>query len=298
MTASYNTDVQRKWVQSFLVAALVVVFFAPAAGCQSLERKNETLALAQRRLLENPRDKAALTEIVDMLKTDSSIVARANAAATLGTVAEKHAAVISDVAVPALSEALDRDTAGVRDSAARALVKFGPHATQAVPSLIKNLRPSDTSVAWFSAEALGNMREGAKDAVPDLLAVVKETQSTCVDDSPHICHYAVVALGKIGTASRKVVPDLVSLLESKNPYFVARLATAILRIDPASEEAVRALQGLLTNGDVKIRRATIWSIEDLGGDAKPIKRLIEAAKDDSDESVRVAAAKLLKQIGN
>ena len=252
---------------------------------------------AQNRLIANPQDKAALAEIVDMLRSDSSIVARANAASALGTVAEQHAGAIKDVAVPSLIDALDRDTIGVKDSAARSLAKFGRFAKDAIPVLRKNLTPSDTSVAWFSAEALGNIGDEAGEAVPDLVKVIEATQATCVDDSAHICHYAVTALGKIGPAARASLPQLEVLLNSSNPYFRARLAVAIIRIDPTDQKAIDSLQVLLKDKEVRVRRVTIWSLAESGRDAKPAKKLIQAAEADPDESVRLAAAKLSKEIG-
>jgi HEAT repeat protein len=289
-------DRRVKWKKRVAAGTLSLMWFTNAVGCQSIENKNKALIAAQNRLIANPQDKDALAEVVDMLKSDSSIVARANAASALGTVAEQHAAVIKDVAVPALIDALDRDTIGVKDSAARSLVKFGRFAKDAIPVLRKSLTPSDTSVAWFSAEALGNMGHGAREAVPDLLKVIEATQATCIDDSTHICHYAVTALGKIGPAARESVPKLESMLDSKNPYFRARLAVAIMRIDAANQKALAALQALLKDKDVQVRRVTIWSLAESGIDAKPAKKLIQAAEADPDESVRLAAAKLLKEI--
>jgi HEAT repeat protein len=233
-----------------------------------------------------------------MLKYDNNSVARANAAAALGTVAEKSAPAIKDAAIPALIYALDRDDLGVRHSAAASLVKFGPVAREAIPVLRKNLVPSDTSVAWFSAEALGAMGEFAREAVPDLVKVVEGNQETYVNDSAHICDYATTALGKIGPVAHDAVPSLVALLHHKNPYFRARLAVAIIRIDPNNREPLRVLADLLKDQDVQVRRVTMWSLGDSGKAASPAKGLIEAALADPDESVRAAAARLLETLNS
>jgi HEAT repeat protein len=297
MTLSSNT---------FLAVILILVWLSVTAfSCQSIqvqkehqsiEVKNEQLTIATDRLMANPQDTAALSQVVNMLRSDPSIVARANAASTLGTVAERHAASIKDVAVPALIEALDRDVGGVKDSAVRALVKFGPLPKDAIPVLRKSLEPSDTSVAWFSAEALGNMGEVAKDAVSDLVRVIEDTQATCIDDTAHICQYAVTALGKIGPAAKDAIPELGPLLNHKNPYLRARLAVAMIRIDPRNRDALGALEKLLRDHDVTVRRVTIWTLGDSGKDARPAKKLVRAALADSDESVRTAASSLLQKI--
>lgn len=289
-----NTLEQRRVTLAGNILILFVSF--TSSGCQSIEVKNERLAEFQARLLANPQDKAALSQVVAMLKSDSINVTRANAAATLGTVAEKHAAAVKDAAVPALINALDRDDLGVRDSAARALVKFGPLAKDAIPVLRKSLVPADTSVAWFSAEALGAMGELAWEAVPDLVKVIEANEKTYLNDSAQICDYATTALGKIGPPARDAIPSLVALLHHKNPYFRARLAVAILRIDPNNREPLRVLEQLLKDQDVQVRRVTMWSLGDSGKAAQPARGLIESALADPDESVRAAASKLLEAL--
>jgi HEAT repeat protein len=285
------------WRKRFSTAALALLCLTHLFACQSIEKKNQALMAAQNRLIADPQDKRALADIVYVLRFDSSIVARGNAASALGTVAERHAALIKDVAVPALIDALDRDTIGVKDAAARSLVKFGPFAKNATPVLIKSLTPSDTSVAWFSAEALGNIGEEASEAVPALVKVIEDTQATCSDDSAHICHYAVTALGEIGMAARRAIPQLELMLNSKNLYFKARLAVAIMRIEPANQKAIGALEVLIKERNVQVRRVTMWSLAEIGIAARPARKLIQAAEADADESVRLAAVKLSKEIG-
>lgn len=297
MMRLFNIDIiHQHCLRPFLSGTLVLALSATMAACQSIEMKNQQLQDYQSRLLKNPEDVAALSQVVKMLRTDPSVVARANAAATLGTVAEKYASSIKELAVPALIEALEAKESGVRDAAARALVKFGPLAKDAIPALKKNLVPSDTSVAWFSAEALGEMRQEAREAVPDLVRVLKENQETCLDNTAHICHYAAVALGKIGPAAVGAIPDITPLLDHKNPYLRAQLAVAIIRIDPAHREALGVLEKLLKDSDEQVRRATIWSLDDAGKEATPATSLIEAALKDPDESVRNTASELLRTL--
>jgi HEAT repeat protein len=280
-----------------IVAAGFSLFFLSVVtfGCQSIQVKNDKLANARTRLLANPADKAALSEIVNLLRYDTSSIARANAAAALGTVAEKNAVAIKDAAVPALVYALDHDAIGVRDAAARALVKFGPLASPAVPVLRKNLLPANTSVAWFSAEALGSIGEPAREAVPDLVKVIKDNAESCVGDHANICEYAAVALGKIRPAAHDVMPDLVALLNHEDPYFRAHLAAGMVRIDPQNREAFSALEKLLKDKDERVRRVTIWALSDGDWEASPVRSLIQAALSDPDESVRSAAAGILEE---
>jgi HEAT repeat protein len=277
----------------FLLFSLSVI----TLGCQLQETgnaKNERLMAAQKRLLANPQDNEALSVVLEMLRSDPSIVARSNAAATLGTVGAKHGEAIKARAIPALIYALDKDSMSAPDSAARALVKFGPLAKDAIPVLRKRLTPSDTSIAWSSAEALGAIGPEAREAVPDLLRVIKDNQETYLNDSVHICGLSTEALGEIKPPAQEVIPELKSLLTHRNPYFRARLSVAMIRIDPANQDALKELKSLLADQDVQVRRRTIWSLKDIGSEAKPAESLIRAATTDTDESVRNSAAESLR----
>lgn len=183
-------DVENALLAAFLLLCLSVTACSPQSSqeeneLQSIHAKNKQLAEAETKLMSNPQDKAALSEIVGILRYDPGIVARANAASTFGTVAASGA-----------------------------------------------------------------------------------------------------------------VPDLTLLLKHRNPYLRARLAVALIRIDPANSDAIRVLEQLLKDQDVQVRRVTIWELDNCGEEAAPAKAIIRRAVTDSDESVRVAATKLLAVLEN
>jgi HEAT repeat protein len=272
-----------------------------ALGCntsfQSIEVKNQQLQSVQRRLLQNPQDRQALSVILNLLE-DKDTVARANAATILGDLGEKIGPSIKERAIPSLVGALDKDNAFVKKSAACALGKFGPLAKDAVPVLKKNLTPSDSDVAWCAAEALGAIGELAREAVPDLLKVIKDSQSQYSFDRTNISEFALKALGEIGPVAKEVVPDLVLLLDHQSPYFRVLVSVALIRIDPSNLKVREVLRSLLTNQDVDVRRKTIWTLKNIGMGAKPVKQLVEAAAKDKDADVNVAAIQLLEVINN
>jgi HEAT repeat protein len=61
-------------------------------------------------------------------------------------------------AVPALTEALKDSAAPVRAAAAHALAEIGPSARPAIPALRKNLEDSDAEARAAASYALGRLR--------------------------------------------------------------------------------------------------------------------------------------------
>jgi hypothetical protein len=72
---------------------------------------------------------------------------------------------------------------------------------------------------------------------------------------------------------------------------------SIMRIEPANQKAIGALEVLIKERNVQVRRVTMWSLAEIGIAARPARKLIQAAEADADESVRLAAVKLSKEIG-
>ena len=262
-----------------------------------VEQEINQLRAAQNRLLKNPNDVDSLALILDMLRHGSGVT-RGNAAKILGELADQIGASIADKAVPALIHLLETGDGFDKDATSEALKHFGPHAKTAIPALRRNLRPNDTSVAWNSAEALGAIGEPAREAVPDLVNVIMERQKEYLDNGPHICKFAAQALGKIGPAAKEAVPALETLLDHSNLYFRGHVAIAVISIDPGNRKAFTSLEGLLKSSDVEVRREIMWSIEDIGTRAAPLKSLIRQALEDHDASVRRAAGRLLSSLGD
>ena len=261
-----------------------------------VDKEINQLREAQNRLLKNPHDEDALGLILDKLRRGSGVT-RSNAAAILGELADQIGASIADKAVPALIHLLETGDGFDKDATSEALKHFGPSAKSAIPALRRNLKPGD-SAAWNSAEALGAMGEAAREAVPELVNVIMERQKEYLDNGPHICKFAAQALGKIGPAAKEAVPALETLLDHSNLYFRGRVAIAVISIDPSNRKAFTSLEGLLKSRNVELRREIMWSIEDIGTRAAPLKSLIRQVLEDRDESVRSAAARVLKSLGD
>lgn len=76
--------------------------------------------------------------------------------------------------VETLTESLEDDDPNVRYSAAKALGKYGPEATAAVPALADALQDQDSDVRMGAAYALAKIGPDAEDAVPALQAALKD----------------------------------------------------------------------------------------------------------------------------
>jgi len=263
----------------------------------AIEANIQRLRDAQDKLSKNPKDKEALSVFLTLLK-DPNGINRSNAAAVLGEVGEENGAVISEDAVPLLINMVKNGDGFDQYAALKALRGFGPHATEAIPILRANLASPDVQKTWIAAEALGRMKGSAYETVPDLVKVIKANQAQCLDDLPNICEFATQALGNIGAAAKDAIPDLVSLLDHQNPYFRIPVAVALIRIQPNNQEALHSISTLLKDQNVDVRRRTIWELRDVGKEAKPAKRIVEASLSDSDEAVRTAASQVLQALHN
>ncbi len=93
--------------------------------------------------------------------------------------------------VRALAEALKDSDAGVRYSAAEALVAIGPDAKAAVPALAEALKDSDAGVRGAAATALAAIGPDAQAAVPALVEALQ-------DSDVNVARVAAEALDAIG----------------------------------------------------------------------------------------------------
>jgi HEAT repeat protein len=143
-------------------------------------------------------------------------------------------------AVPMLIDALQSPDPNVRRAAAEALVKIGPTAKGAVPSLIELLDDHDSWDA--AAEALGRMGREARAAVPKLLAVFEAVQ---MPGSPEEYVPIVHALGGIGPDARDALPAVLKLADVDDPEIRHAAVMALARIDPTNSSLVPQLRRLL-----------------------------------------------------
>lgn len=96
---------------------------------------------------------------------------------------------LTDVAIPALTERLRDGDASVRQAAVFALREMGPEAKAAIPALAELLRDGDGYVAIDASHTLGKM---GLEAVPSLAELLR-------DENPRVRELAVRTLRQIGS---------------------------------------------------------------------------------------------------
>ncbi len=109
-------------------------------------------------------------------------------------------------AVPTLTEALESESASVRQAAAEALAEMGPASQSAVAGLVVLLADWHPKVRECAALSLAGVGPAAEVAIPPLIQLL-------TDKDEHVREAAVEALGKIGPAG---VPAILEILRTRD----------------------------------------------------------------------------------
>jgi HEAT repeat protein len=125
-------------------------------------------------------------------------------------------------AVPALIKALEHEDARLHSPAAYSLGRMGPAAKAALPALTKALRDSDPHVRINAADALRRIDDSSAGA-PALIEV-------CKDASPSNRCTAAMVLADFGPAAKDAVPALLELLKDSDPYIPSYAAFALWKV--------------------------------------------------------------------
>lgn len=205
--------------------------------------------------------KDAVPALTEILKKDTSLVARANAATALGRIGAN-----ARIAVPDLIHVLNNDRDfGVRANAARALGEIGAETEVVAPALIHALTSPDSVVRNHAARALGQIGAVTNDVVPALVQTFKYDTDRIYSARLQ----AALSLGRIGADAKTAVPDLIYALKN-DPDLLTRIG------------AVNALGSIASKA------------QDVAKDIVLI--LIETVKNDSNPGVHVGAAIALAEI--
>jgi len=212
------------------------------------EQRNIYVFACQALGIIGPRAADAVPALIEML-SQAGYSMREQAARALGRMGKS-----AMTAVPALQKALGHNNASVRFNSACALASIRPEdpdvAAEAIPVLIAGLQPAlkrkDALRLRNAAEALGQIGPSAKAAVPYLRKVF--AQSFGSDWTIFTVRTKVAwALAKIDPQNQKladeVIPSLVEILKSRNPYLPNFAAQAIGEFGPKAAGAVPALVG-------------------------------------------------------
>jgi HEAT repeat protein len=133
---------------------------------------------------------------------------------------------------------MENPDAEVRDKVIEALENFGPDAEPAAPLLLQTLTKTvQMDLQKQIAYTLGEIGPAAKDAVPQLIELLKSSK----DPEGFLNVVAADALGKIGPAASNAVPALIVALKSDDVRLPTRAEDALGNIGAGAKAAIPAL---------------------------------------------------------
>jgi len=155
----------------------------------------------------------AVPPILQLLDRETDEMGRARCVFALGRAGSNAA-----VAVPVLLDLLRTDNTHAYDTALWALAEIGIYTPEIIAEIAKGLERELSDQRWVAAKAIGLIGSEAGDAVPRLIACLRDVH-------PLIRELSAWALGEIGNAAESALP---SLLERS-------------RVDPCPEIRHRAI---------------------------------------------------------
>lgn len=138
--------------------------------------------------------------LVEMLEKDPDLGVRADTGCILGAIGADAKA-----AVPILAKALKDPKYADKTNVYPALVNFGPVAVDAVPELIAVLRNPDRSAEYFPVlSVLKGIGPGGKDAIPELLELLRKPPQKAppeakMSDPKYLCWLKASILEVLGS---------------------------------------------------------------------------------------------------
>lgn len=168
-----------------------------------------------------------------------------------------------------LIEALNNQSDGIRENAAKALAQIASNQntvpTEAIPQLIQSLQQdNNSSVRMYAAMAIAAIGESAKVAIPQLIQSLQQDKSFAVRT------YAAGAFIYMGESGKEAIPQLIQSLK-QDPDATVRSAAAFAlgyMKESAKEAIPQLIQSLKEDPDSGVRSAVASTLEDLKVDPK------------------------------
>ena len=228
------------------------------------------------------------------------LLAAPDLVANLGPVAWHLPTVLASLGepvVPALTAALTHPNDEIQDLAANALMDMGSVASPAMPDLVALLENVETSEATRQ-RVIGILKSIGPAASSATELLVRELNDVNRDDSTRAS--AAAALGEIGPDARQAIPTLLDRFASAevSAYIRSDIAAALVQIDPKSDSVT---QGLVAAFD---KSEDVFEAISLGehlcacgaGAIVIVPRLIELVGETSFDT-RAAVLSILGQVG-
>lgn len=249
--------------------------------------------------LSGPETAAAVPELIAVVEAESlPATLRMQAAHTLGRLGERGAA-----AVPVLTALLkqsegDDDAGPPRQWGLKALALMGPPAREAVPdvlAVLNNPAPSHVD-RLLSLEALGRIGPAHPDTLGGIVAVLRRTVAREGMLPPEDLELAVAAVDVLSLFRGSAAPAIPTLLEltrhAHEPLRRSTVTTLGKTLNPLVMDAL--VDALLFDESPAVQDAAAVALADVGAAAAPVLQRLLA---DDDAEIRARAADALRRIG-
>ena len=271
-------------------------------------------AAAEAVALMGSRASRALPDLNELLRhKDARVrVAAATSIGMLGSRASKSAAL--------LGAQLEDDNSAVRASAAQSLGQMGTKASEQSSLLVEALNDVDSQVRVAASDALVNI---GKDAVGPLVSALTKGDPIFLqavidtlgklgpvavpklinrlhdqDELILVRRYSALALARIGTADKRVIPALVDSLDDAEPDVRVSAIEALGKIGPSAVAAVPAIISLSADQrePLFVREDAIASLAQIAPQSEAVNEALVSAVADGNPRVYDAAIAALVTI--
>lgn len=241
------------------------------------------------------RDARTACEVVGLLGKDAVPALRGFMKDKVASVRDRSASAVGEIgddareAIPDLIALLGDSDSRVRESAAKALGAFTTLDKTAVAPLVE-LFSEDIRTSFAAGYAAGAVAKTGKAGVGRLVTALR-------DSSSGVRKYAARGLGLIGPDAKEALPQLVRLLKTDRDTDVRReAATALGRIGTDTEESLVTLIDLVKSRNKDLLLSAIMAIGDSHADSVEAVECLVPFLSDPDLDARLFATMSLRML--
>lgn len=218
---------------------------------RALDDKNDELRIAVMGALVTtaPYSKEAIPKIISLIKDKNPLVRRRaiSALRVFGAEAKDAVPLLMEAFLKDPdNDSSNKEVVNVRTAALLALAEIGPSAKEAVPVVVKALEAGDLDYSGLAHSALSKILPGDERLVSVPRAFLKDPKHA------NFHHVAAGCLYRVGPEAKEAVPELIAVLKGKKlddkklewttKYMVIQ---TLAKIGPDAKEAIPALQEVM-----------------------------------------------------
>lgn len=229
----------------------------------------------------------AIPALVDQLSNENDDI-RVCAAVALGRIANGRK--VQPETIKTLETLLEDPIPSVQTAGLVTLAGLGVKVPNQLELLISKLSDPNAILALLATERLGLMKEGAKDAIPDLIEALKTNHP--------IIHVKVShALYRIGYDPLALLRPILTAAKNGEIYVKMEALEILKDLGPEAEPAIQAYVRMLGDKNTLTRVVAMRGISFLGEKARPLAPQLRRALADPAKAVRYHAEKTLISLG-